>query len=251
MLTAGASRAAPPPRVEVVVPPAASKLERFAASELSTQFKTLFGAEVRTVPLGKPVTPGVPVILLGSAAGNAAVREAVGAAWPKLSDQGHVVKSVRWRGKPALVVGGGSPVATLWAVYELGRHFGLRYLLTGDVPPAKRPALKLDGIDIKLEPALRLRTWRTLNDFAIGPEAWGLADQKRLLRQVAKLKFNRVLLSAYPWQPFVDYEFRGVKKQTAMLWYGYRYPIDAETPGRAAFKGVAEFTSPGFSGKQA
>ena len=36
------------------------------------------------------------------------------------------------------------------------------------------------------EPTLRLRTWRTVNDFAIGPESWGLAEQKRFLGQLAK-----------------------------------------------------------------
>lgn len=244
-----APAAAPPPRIAIILAPTAPKLERFAATELSDQLRRLFGAQTQVLAPGKPAAPGASVILLGSPTTNPAVREATPGAWPNLSDQGHLLKSVKWRGRPALVVGGGSPVATLWATYELGHHFGMRYLLTGDFPPAKKPVLKLDGLNTVLEPKLKLRTWRTLNDFAIGPEAWGLADQKRLLKQVAKLKYNRVLLSVYPWQPFVHYEFGGVRKQTATLWYGYRYPIDGETPGRAAFKGAMEFTNPDFAGK--
>ena len=27
---------------------------------------------------------------------------------------------------------------------------------------------------------------------------------------------NRVMLAMYPWQPFVDYEFKGVRKKTAI-----------------------------------
>jgi len=52
-----------------------------------------------------------------------------------------------------------------------------------------------------------------------------------------------------PWQPFVHYEFRGVKKNKATLWYGYRYPVDGDTAGRAAFGGIREFMNPDFAGK--
>jgi hypothetical protein len=151
--------------------------------------------------------------------------------------------------RQSLVAGGGSPVATLWAVYELGHRFGIRYALFGDIYPATTPEMKFDGIDVVLEPALRLRTWRTINDFPIGPEAWGLAEQEALLKQLAKLKFNRVMLSLYAWQPFVDFEFKGVKKETGVLWYGYRYPVAGDTAGRDAFRGVKVFENPDLAGK--
>jgi hypothetical protein len=243
LLVSGPAPAAGP-RVDVVIGPEAPRLERFAARELAEQFRQLFDAQVQVsdkVPAGAGYR-----ILLGSPATNPAVKEAAGDRWPKLSDQGHLLHSV---GRDALLVGGGSPVATLWAVYELGHHFGIRYLLQGDVLPAELPPLKLDGLDVVLEPTLRLRTWRTINDFAIGPESWGLAEQKRVLGQLAKLKYNRVMLAVYPWQPFVHYEFKGVKKQTALLWYGYRYRVDGDTPGRAAFGGTREFENPDFAGK--
>ena len=171
------------------------------------------------------------MVVVGSPSTNPAVKEIIGDRWPKLSDQGQVIRSVKHDGRDLLVIGGGSPVATLWAVYELGHRFGMRYLLSGDVLPAEPAKFKLDGFDVVMEPNLRLRTWRTVNDFAIGPESWGLAEQKKVLRQLAKLKFNRVMLAIYPWQPFVHYEFKGVKKSTAMLWYGYRYPVDGDTAG--------------------
>ncbi|MFQ5734207.1 MAG: hypothetical protein ACE5KM_19905, partial [Planctomycetaceae bacterium] len=97
---------------------------------------------------------------------------------------------------------------------------------------------------------LRTRSWRTINDFAIGPESWSVADHRRLLGQLAKLKFNRVMLSVYPWQPFVHYEFGGVGKQTAMLWFGERYLIPRDAPGRKAFGGQAVFENPDFAGKR-
>jgi len=233
-------------RVDVVVGTDAPELERFAAEELAGQFKRLFDAEVR---IGDKVPEDANyLIFVGSPATNTEIKSRR-VPWPKLSDQGHVLRSVKFRAGQALVAGGGSPVATLWAVYELGHHFGIRYALFGDMYPAVSPELRLDRFDVVLEPALRMRTWRTINDFPIGPESWGLAEQEALLRQLAKLKFNRVMLAVYPWQPFVDFEFKGIKKETGVLWYGYRYPVAGDTAGRAAFKGAKVFENPDFSGK--
>lgn len=240
-----APRAVAGPRVDVVVGADAPKLEKFAAAELAAQLKRLFDADVH---IAAKVPAAGNLILIGSPATNPAVAKTTGKDWPKLSNQGHLLKSV---GEPkALIVGGGSPVATLWAVYELGHRYGIRYLLHGDYFPTEPAKFKLDGFDLVFEPQLRLRAWRTINDFAIGPESWGLADQKRMLHQLAKLKFNRVVLAVYPWQPFADYEFRGVKKQTGVLWYGHRYPVDGDTPGRDAFGGASEFENPDFAGKK-
>ena len=151
------------PRVDVVVGTSAPRLERFAAQELAGQLKALFDAEVH-ISEKLPEKSDYP-ILVGSPQTNPAVRALAGDRWPKLTDQGHVVRSIERDGRKALLVGGGSPAATLWAVYELGHHFGIRYLLSGDVMPAEKPTLRLDGLDIVLEPTMRLRTWRTLKRF--------------------------------------------------------------------------------------
>jgi hypothetical protein len=234
------------PRVSVVVAKDAPQLERFAAEELAGQFRTLFEAEVTigdAVPADK-----TPLIVVGSPKTNPALKP-IEAAWPKLSDQGHLLKSIDLKNRPALVVGGGSPVATLWSVYELGHRFGIRYLLFGDLFPVKPPELKLDGIDIVLEPSLKLRTWRTINDFPIGPESWGLAEQQLVLKQLAKLKYNRVMLTFYPWQPFIDFEFKGIKRQSDKLWFGWQYRVDGDTAGRGVFGGARFFENPDFAGK--
>jgi hypothetical protein len=244
LMAANVGRAGP--RVDVVVGADAPELEKFAAQEMAGQFRRLFDAEVK---IDSRVADGAKhVVYVGSPSTNPAV-QALRVEWPKLSDQGHVLRSVKTRAGQALVAGGGSPVATLWAVYELGHRFGIRYALFGDIYPATTPELKLEGIDLVLEPALRLRTWRTINDFPIGPEAWGLAEQEALLKQLAKLKYNRVMLAVYAWQPFVDFEFKGVKKETGVLWYGYRYPVAGDTAGRAAFKGAKVFENPDLAGK--
>lgn len=235
------------PKLGVLVAPDAPPLERLAATEAADLLRRLFEADATVSNV--PADDAEGFVLVGSPATSQLVKSAAGDSWPTLSDQGHVVRSIKFQRRPAVLVGGGSPVATLWAAYELGHRFGVRYLLHGDALPAERPAFRLDGFDVKLEPSLRLRTWRTVNDFPIGPESWGLADQQRLVRQLAKLKFNRILIAVYPWQPFVDFEFQGVKKQSALLWYGQHFPVSGDTAGRAAFRGAEVFDNPDFVGK--
>ncbi|MDB5389386.1 MAG: hypothetical protein JWM11_5032 [Planctomycetaceae bacterium] len=235
------------PKVDVIVGKDAPELEHFAAAEMSAQLKRLFDADVTISQ--KVAGSESNLILIGSPATNPAIA-ALGIPFPKLSDQGHLVKSVVVGKQKLLIVGGGSPVATLWAAYELGHHWGIRYALFGDMDPAVKPEFKLEGLDLLLEPALKLRTWRTINDFPIGPESFGLAEHELLIRQLAKLKYNRLMLSVYPWQPYVDFEFRGLKKQTAIPWFGYRYPVDGDTAGRAVFKGAKFFENPDFVGKK-
>lgn len=244
-LLAGPKEVADGPIVDIVIGVQADRLEKFAAEELAAQLFKLYRANV-TIRSEIPAQ-AEHVILVGTRDSHAALRRLTPKDWPKLSDQGQVLKSIETpnnKARRTLVVGGGSPVATLWAVYELGHRLGIRYLLSGDVYPAEPRPFGLGAFDLVLEPKLRLRTWRTINDFAIGPESWGLEEQQRVLKQLAKLKFNRVMLSVYAWQPFVDFEFQGVKKSTAMLWYGYRYRVDGDTPGRTVFQGAREFQNP-------
>jgi len=234
-------------QVRLVVGKDAPDLERFAAHELASQFARLFDVEITVADDDFP--GGKHVILIGSPATNRVVGKVAGRDWPKLSDQGIVLRSFDHDGSSGLVVGGGSPVAILWAAYELGYRFGIRYLLRGDIfPPGTRP-MKLDNIDVVMEPTLRSRTWRTVDDFAIGPESWGLAQHKIVLGQLAKMKFNRMMLSFYPWHPFVHYEFAGVKKKTATLWFGEEFPILRDMPGGNVFGDAKLFYNPDLAGK--
>ena len=233
--------------IVVVVGKEAPRLEMFAASELKTQLGRLSGSEV-TIATTVPKSSSL-LVFLGSPATNPAIRERFARVWPKLSDQGIVIRGVNTTSRRQLLVGGGSPVASLWAAYELGYRLGVRYLLREDIYPTPTDKLAVDKLEVVQEPNLRIRSWRTINDFAIGPESWSLAEHKRVLGQLAKMRFNRVMLSVYPWQPFVDYEFGGVKKQTAMLWFGDKFNIPRGSPGRNALQGISVFENPEFAGK--
>jgi len=231
------------PRVGVQIGPKANDLQRYAADELAGYLGKLFRIEARPA-VQRPESADV-LLLVGAPGTNPAVAKALGKeAWPKVSDQGIVLKKTSLDGKPALIVGGGSDAATLWAVYELVERWGVRYLLHGDVLPQTPATFRLPDADVVLEPNLRVRQWRTVNDFACGPESWGLAEHRRVIDQLAKLRFNRIFVNVYPYQPFLDLEIKGVRRKSATLWYDFQYPITPDMPGRSLFGKEAEFWNP-------
>jgi hypothetical protein len=233
--TQGASAAEP---ISVVVEAQAPQLEQHAATELAGMLQRLFKTDVSVG--NKAPASATSVVLIGNPETNPAIQQVLGNSWPKLSEQGILIKG---SGKQ-LVVGGGSPVATLWAVYELGHRLGVGYHLRGDIYPKAPIEFDLASLDVKLEPSIRTRGFQLLDTSIVGRESWGLADHKKLLTQLAKLKFNRVTLAIQPWQPFLDYSYRDVQKSTGVLWFGEQLKIDGDTPGRKAFEGDKVFDNP-------
>lgn len=232
-------------QVAVVIGVGAPDLERIAANELVSQFERLFDASI-------VLQDAIPekhqnIVLVGGPTNNIATRTISGDDWPKLSEQGFILRSFDAGDQRGIIVAGDTPVATFWAVCELGHRFGIRYLLREDIYPNQQP-LRLSDFDELMEPDFKLRSWKTLGDSVVSPESWSAAEQAKLLRQLAKMKFNHLVLSVRPWQPFVEYEFGGVQKQSATLWRGEQYPIPRDAPGRTAFAAANTFVNPDFSG---
>jgi hypothetical protein len=69
-------------------------------------------------------------------------------------------------------------------------------------------------------------------DSPIGPATWSLADQQRLLRQLARLKFNRLVLSSKADRP------------AAAVAALRPIAVSGDTAGRAAFGGAKYFQNP-------
>ena len=231
-------------RCAIVVGPNADRLEHKAGLELQRYFEQLFG-------FSPPVVTSVPqsaktLLLVGNPETNPATKEAVGENWPRLTDQGFLLRKVTLHDMPALIVGGNSAIATLWAAYDLLENFGVRYLFRGDFIPEERQAFALPTLEIVKEPTLTFRCWRVWNAHACGPESWGIQEQKRIIDQLVKQKFNVILVNLWSTQPFVHYEFRGVKKTTGDLFWGWKYPIDCSTIGKEKFGSASEFMNPDF-----
>ncbi|MCA9003226.1 MAG: hypothetical protein KDB61_14985, partial [Planctomycetes bacterium] len=175
----------------LIVGPDSSDLERYAADELVRYLRQLF--QIGAAPTFERPNEAEVLLLIGAPETNPAIAEALGdAGWPKLSDQGVVLKRTQLNETPALVIGGGSPVATLWAVYTLAEHWGVRFLQAGDIFPAAPPPFSLTETDTVMEPTFRARWYKTMGDFAMGMEGWGMADYRPFIDQLAKMKFNRI-----------------------------------------------------------
>lgn len=229
-------------QVAVIVSENASELERFAAEQLCDYLETLFGVQTR--PVSNASTEAEVLFFVGNLNIDVTGQETrERSPFPPFNEQGFILRRGQFQGRPSLMVRGGSPRATLWAVYELVERWGVRYLLHGDVLPETR-TFRLPDLDIVMEPALLVRQWRVINDFACGPESWGMRDYRPVLDQLAKLKFNRILLSIWPWQPFLHYEIKGVKRSSATLWFDFHYPITDDMVGRDLFDDEEEFWNP-------
>jgi hypothetical protein len=241
LLTVGLAEPCEAKSVEVVISKDADRLEHFAASELQRYLKRLFGASAAIT--SSPGQTTECLFLLGTANHNPAGASG-GQQFPKLSDQGFLLRRMVCANTPAMAIIGGSPVAALWGVYELVERYGVRYLLSGDVFPGKPGDFYLPEIDRVFEPTFRARWFKTMGDFPMGMEGWGMADYRPFIDQLAKLRFNRIRVSSSPSQPFLDLTIKGIKRQSAPLWYGYRYPITPDMPGRKLFGDEPEFWNP-------
>ncbi len=218
--------------IEVVVGAQAPQLEQYAGQQLGDYLQKLFQATVRvsTVSSGKSEV----LFLVGNPENKSRSPRGRREDFPSVSDQGIVLKRVTGGRGATLVVGGGSPKATLWAVYELVERWGVRYLLDGDVFPEKT-ALRLPESDLVMEPRLRMRMWRVVNEHATGPCHGGCPMIDRFWTGSTKLKFNWLNINIWPHGPFLHYEYKGVKRNSGALFWGFRYPITDDMIGRHLF----------------
>lgn len=226
--------------VQLAIGADAGPLEQYAASELQRYVERLFGVSARVMPT--PEESADSMFFLATT--DQLERMPNVGAVPALTDQGFLLRTMPWNNKPALAIVGGSPEALLWGVYELVEHYGVRYLLSGDVYPQSGRPFFVPEIDKVFEPVFRVRMWKTMGDFAMGMESWGMADYRPFIDQLAKLKFNRIRVSSGPSQPFLSLTIKGIKQQSATLWYGEHFPITDDMPGRSLFGNATEFWNP-------
>ena len=211
------------------------KLVQLAAEELAAYASRLSNHRPRLVKEARK-GQGATVILRAGASG--------------LTDQGY---ALRPEDPNTFVIEGGSPVAVLWGVYDLVERWGVRYELHGDILPDLPGALRFPDEAIVCEPDLRLRAFRTYNDFANNECTWPAADYEVLLDQLAKMRFNAILLCVRSYDPFVDLRFGGARKSLAVPNYGWAPEIRSDHPGYPLFvaSGDAErgaFTNPDLNG---
>ena len=108
-------------QVAVVVGTHAPDLERYASNQLCHYLDKLYNIQVQTTT--EPTQSAEIYLLVGSPITNPTVAHTV-KNWPQVSDQAIILKRAKFNDKPALVIGGGSPRATMWAMYEMVQRWG-------------------------------------------------------------------------------------------------------------------------------
>ena len=224
------------PSVTVVSGPSPAPLEQLAAKELEKTLVALFDAKVT---LTDTQTDAPNRFLLGHPETNPAVKSAMGGTWPAdLGEQGHLVKST----DQGLVLGGGSAVATLWAVAEYAHLNGIRVVPDAEYLPVEKPAFTLAGFDTVLKPTQEVRAWRTLGTSPASQAVWGADELAALFRRLALMKFNRVVFTMQPTQVFA-----GSKSAGSGIWEGDPIDVTGDLAGRSVFRGAKTFDHPALA----
>ena len=153
---------------------------------------------------------------------------------------------IRSQGKDTICLYGGSPIASLWAVYELASAWGVVFSLQGDMMPVKTPDNMIPDIDKIYTPRQELRSWRLMNELIFGPVSWTLKQQKKVILQLVKQKYNGVMFSFWTQQPFVNYELDGIKRDRCALNFGMKIPVTKENIGLGSLYLTENYCNPEF-----
>ena len=97
----------------------------------------------------------------------------------------------------------------MYAAYELLERLGVVFQLTGDIIPQHVADLKLPAMNVRMEPSLKYRGLH-MRHFVM---PWmGLDDFRRMIDQMAKMKFNYLEFYWYVGGPWIEYSHRGEKR---------------------------------------
>jgi hypothetical protein len=189
---------------------------RFVGEELQRYFERFTGSKLEILGLeeARRRPRDLALVLVGGPQTNALVREATAkklVSFEGLKPDGFILKGLRLEGRRALVVGGNDEAATMYAAYDLVERYGAVFLLTGDILPERQGNLEWRDFDVRSEPAF----WRRgLNTSFVYPNfsIMSMADMRKFLDQMAKMKLNYLQFGWLPTEPWLKYEYRGEVK---------------------------------------
>ena len=185
--------------VAPVVPSAnASKLERFAAQELSRYLTRLYTAASFPVAQREPAS-GLR-ILLGTRA--------------ELKTAGSY--RITHAGDKAIVAGA-DPAGVLNGVYALLEKLGCGFYLSYDTMPAPRGGFSFAEWDLRDAPVVGDRMVFNWHNFLSSASTWELEDWKLYLDQAAKQRFNGMMVHAYGNNPMFRFTHNGQSKPVGYL----------------------------------
>src|SRR4029077_16727558 len=182
---------------------------RWLAEEIQRYLKQLCDAEVPIVT-NDEIPRGKPLIVLGGSQANplsAAAQRRQLVDFSGLKPDGFVLKTVKLEEQPAVIVGGRDEPGTMYAAYEVLEQLGIVFQLTNDIIPKQKPDLALPVLDVRMEPVSKYRG--VLIDPGFCTWYMGLEDYRKLIDQMAKLKFNRLEYYIGMGSPWLEFSYNG------------------------------------------
>lgn len=236
----------------IVIGTKAGDLTQRAAAELEQYLEQLAGAKlpVENRATTKP-SADATLLVLGTAANNPLLQDMIkgGAVSTKgLKAEGYAIKTLNWKGRPAVVIAGADEPGALYGTYELLERLGITFRLTGDILPERQANLLVPPLDIKKSPALRRRGFLFAANFA-NASIFSWSDYQQFLDQMARMKCNYLQFWWFAYSPWLQYTYRGetnrcgdvsTKESGYRSWryggFGSR-TLDDVTIGREHFQG--------------
>jgi len=186
--------------------------DRWVAGELQQYLQELSGAEFSIVTADE-IPAEKALILLGGPKDNPLVASAQQkqlVSFAGLKPEGFLLKRFDLAGTPTVVAGGNDEAATMYAAYEFLERLGGVFQITGDIMPQEKPDLKLPALNVRMEPAMK---YRGLHYRHMWTPIIGIEEFRRILDQMAKLKYNCLEFYWYVGGPWIEYSHGGEKRQ--------------------------------------
>ena len=155
------------------------------------------------------------LLLVGGPAVNSLVKKAAPAAqldFRGLKPEGFLLRTIELDGRPALVIGGNDQAGDLYGAYDWLERQGIVFQITNDIIPNHRDSLPLDRLNVRSEPSFRQRGFGIASCYETR-SMWSYVDIVRSLDQMAKMKFNFLIWHMFSPEPYLEYSYRGEKKQ--------------------------------------
>ncbi|MBO3803027.1 MAG: hypothetical protein JTT11_04005, partial [Candidatus Brockarchaeota archaeon] len=164
-------------------------LEKHAAEEFAKYVKAMTGAKPAIVPSPASLPKKGVVVSVGkTSVSDSLFKKRLAKVAGEAGEEGFLIKSADGSGGKCLLLLGGSPRGTLYAVYHyLEKFCGVGFFWDGERIP-KLEEIPVDGIDVFERPYFPIREY--MMDCEYTSYWWGWKEWKREVDWAAKHRFN-------------------------------------------------------------
>jgi len=179
---------------EIVVDRNAPALEQYAARELQRYLYQVSGAKTGIVAAA---TPGSDAFVIGDK--SSPLLRSFQLDPQDLRPQGYLLK----KSGATLAIAGADPEGVLYGVYGLLEdHYGVTFLMSGDVIPETRTPLRLVEVHERKTPRQAIRGFTNHWCYMQGAGTWSLEDWKYHIDQMARMRLNMLSIHNYIFEGY-------------------------------------------------